>query len=294
MADKTAYEPGANAGSGVTSVAASSPLASSGGATPTISLSGTVPKANGGTGEDNSTGGTANTVWARPDGSTGAASYRALVAADIPNLSAAKITSGTLGGVIAVASASSDPSGSNGQIYYNSADNKFRVYQNGAWTDMVGSGGGSFKFSPTTVYPTGVGDAPGDYTTGSLYVAVAPLTITGVQLRRYETGATLVVKVWSGNVALASKTTSPTGAGLHSVTLDTPVAIAVNTAFYITVYNNATYARSSALFYEVNPPLPLPFGEKALILHPGTYKGGDGQPDTLSSGERYPVEPIYE
>lgn len=85
MADKTAYEPGASAGSGITSVAASSPLASSGGATPTISLSGTVPKANGGTGEDNSTGGTANTVWARPNGATGAAAYRALVAADLPS-----------------------------------------------------------------------------------------------------------------------------------------------------------------------------------------------------------------
>lgn len=36
-------------GAGVTSVAASSPLASSGGATPTISLSGIVPVANGGT-----------------------------------------------------------------------------------------------------------------------------------------------------------------------------------------------------------------------------------------------------
>lgn len=50
-------------------------------------LSGQVAKANGGTGEDNSTGGTANTFWARPNGSTGAASYRAIVAADIPGSS---------------------------------------------------------------------------------------------------------------------------------------------------------------------------------------------------------------
>lgn len=45
-----------------------------------------IGKAYGGTGEDNSTGGTQNTFWARPNGSTGAASYRAIVAADIPTL----------------------------------------------------------------------------------------------------------------------------------------------------------------------------------------------------------------
>ena len=47
---------GAGAGSGtVTSVTASSPLASSGGATPNISLSGALPTANGGTGNINGT-----------------------------------------------------------------------------------------------------------------------------------------------------------------------------------------------------------------------------------------------
>lgn len=38
----------------------------------------------------------ANTVLAAPDGSSGAATFRKLVAADIPNIGAAKITSGTL------------------------------------------------------------------------------------------------------------------------------------------------------------------------------------------------------
>jgi hypothetical protein len=49
-------------------------------------ISGILPTANGGTGVDNSTGGTANTFWARPSGSTGAATYRAIVEADIPTL----------------------------------------------------------------------------------------------------------------------------------------------------------------------------------------------------------------
>lgn len=44
---------------------------------------------------DSSTSRTANTVLAAPNGSAGAATFRALVAADIPSLAASKITSGT-------------------------------------------------------------------------------------------------------------------------------------------------------------------------------------------------------
>lgn len=66
------------------------------GGTPTTALlqavsmalgwTGQLATSRGGTGVDNSTGGTANQFWARPDGATGAATYRAVVAADIPAL----------------------------------------------------------------------------------------------------------------------------------------------------------------------------------------------------------------
>jgi len=46
---------------------------------------------------DSSTSRTANTVFAAPNGSAGAATFRSLVAADIPDLAASKITSGTFG-----------------------------------------------------------------------------------------------------------------------------------------------------------------------------------------------------
>ncbi|HKX73574.1 MAG TPA: hypothetical protein VJM32_06145 [Candidatus Saccharimonadales bacterium] len=36
-----------------------------------------------------------------------------------------------------------DPTGQNGGMYYNSSTNKFRCYQNGGWTDCIGTGGGS-------------------------------------------------------------------------------------------------------------------------------------------------------
>ena len=59
----------------------------------TTGVTGTLPVANGGTGV---TTGTQNLIFATPNGSSGAPSLRALVASDLPALSAALITSGTL------------------------------------------------------------------------------------------------------------------------------------------------------------------------------------------------------
>lgn len=69
-------------GGGVTSVTASSPLASSGGATPDISLSGNVPVANGGTGVAVAS---ANLVFSGPTSGVAAApSFRSLDYPDLP------------------------------------------------------------------------------------------------------------------------------------------------------------------------------------------------------------------
>ena len=64
-------------------------------ASPRPGVTGILPLANGGTGV-NGTSVTKNRVFASPNGSDGSAAFRALVAADIPNLDASKITSGTL------------------------------------------------------------------------------------------------------------------------------------------------------------------------------------------------------
>ena len=57
--------------------------------------SGTLGLARGGTGVDG-TSRTAGTFFAAPAGSSGNASFRAIVASDVPNIGAGKITSGTL------------------------------------------------------------------------------------------------------------------------------------------------------------------------------------------------------
>lgn len=42
-------------------------------------------------------------------------------------------------------SISSDPTGTNGEIYYNSVSNKFRCFEASAWTDCIGSGAPAFS-----------------------------------------------------------------------------------------------------------------------------------------------------
>ena len=84
MPDKVSFEPQpSSSGGGVSDVTASPPIASTGGATPDISLSGIVGLAHGGLGADSSSV-NQNRVLASPNGSAGAPTFRALVAADLP------------------------------------------------------------------------------------------------------------------------------------------------------------------------------------------------------------------
>ena len=81
--------PCVNGNTVVTSVTATAPLASTGGTAPTISLSGTVAVANGGTGASSTS---QNSVFAGPTSEAGAPSFRALAAGDLPSLSSTYVT----------------------------------------------------------------------------------------------------------------------------------------------------------------------------------------------------------
>lgn len=101
MPDKVSFEPQpSSSGGGVSDVTASPPIASTGGATPDISLSGIVGLAHGGLGADSSSV-NQNRVLASPNGSAGAPTFRALVAADLPaNIPSFQVYEGIIAGAL--------------------------------------------------------------------------------------------------------------------------------------------------------------------------------------------------
>jgi hypothetical protein len=165
---------------GVTNVTASAPLASSGGATPNVSLTGLVPLANGGTGANlAATGGAGQ--YLKQTAAGGAVAVGTIPANDLPDLSASYVRngmtpqassnfnisgSGVVGGTLTAAnvgigtapntpldlngalsvrgtSAPALAPAGQGRIFFDAGLNKFRVSQNnGAYADLVGGGGG--------------------------------------------------------------------------------------------------------------------------------------------------------
>jgi hypothetical protein len=57
-------------------------------------------------------------------------------------------------------STAGDPTGVNGMLYYNTASNKFRVYEGSAWKDMVcgSGGGGGWTASGANIYNSNTGN----------------------------------------------------------------------------------------------------------------------------------------
>jgi len=110
----TSITTAANPQGTVTSVTGTSPIASSGGATPALSLS-----ANYGDTQNPYASKTANYVLAAPNGTAGVPTFRAIVAADIPTLN--QNTSGSAGSVANALTSGTGISFSSGTTYNGSA-----------------------------------------------------------------------------------------------------------------------------------------------------------------------------
>jgi hypothetical protein len=202
--------------------------------------------------------------------------------------------------VLRVPVVSADPaSGDDGEIVYDQVLDKFRVRMNKAWADIDGNGsGGANYFSPIDAYLTGSGDFLGNYTAGSRYMALAEVTILGVRFRRWTNAATITGEVWIGGTSVASKDLAVDpglGPTTFEVMFDTPVTVPKNSEFFCTSYDGGTrYAQTDRLAWDANFQygLTMPFSAEIVLLHPGWYRGGHGQPFSASDSHSYPVEPI--
>ena len=155
-----------NGATPVTSVTGTAPIASSGGSTPAISL-------NSGYGDTQNpyASKTANYVLAAPNGSSGAPTFRALVASDIPALNYAPATTGTSAQLL----------GSNGSGGFSNV--------------TVGSG---LSYSAGTLTATGGSSIPVSDEGTQITAAVSSFNFTGAGVTATAAGNAVTVNVTSG------------------------------------------------------------------------------------------------
>lgn len=257
-----------------------------------VAASGQLPLARGGTAADLSTAAQNQCFCGPASGGAGNALLRSLEAADVPNHTANKVTSGSFGGVVAVHSAASDPSGTNGQIFYNSTTNKFRCYENGAWADCIGSGGGGGITLYDLLYDvvtigTAVGwlDFVADYTYGGYYQTARGVKVTGARAYTSTTSGTLTAKLWVGGSAVASGTASITAAGVYTITFGTPYTLTAGQFFRISA------REGTKMPYIENPGgvlnSPQIVSGAVALLAANVYAAGDNEPVNTSGGTYY-------
>jgi len=102
----------------------------------------------------------------------------------------------------------SQPPGANGVIYYDSATNKFRCYQNGTWVDCFGSGGGFWASSGNNIYNTNSGNV-GIGTSNPAYKLDVVGEIRATGAIRTNTGTPIYKIPWycEGGGSLTTETT---------------------------------------------------------------------------------------
>lgn len=222
---------GAGTGNGtVTSVGATSPVASSGGTTPTISLS-----SGYGDTQNPYASKTANFFLAAPNGSAGAPTFRAIVAADVPTLN--QNTTGTASnvtGIVAVAN------GGSGQTTAQSAMNTFAgavtsgSYLRGNGTNVVMSTiqaadvptlnqnttGTASNVTGTVAIANG---GTGQTTASAAFNALSPVTTTGDLIIGNGTNSATRLPIGANTYVLTSNGTTaswaaPSGGGSGTVT----------------------------------------------------------------------------
>lgn len=274
--------------------------------------SGLVALARGGTGADLSSA-TQNYVFAGPAaGGNGAALLRALVAADIPDLStvyvikARTLTAGaglTGGGdlstnrTIALAALSPSPAGT------FASPSSITLNDKGQVTSVTAGGGGgsgsTWRYDPAArAAALQIGPSAGDYTVGWTFLLYRAGQVRGV--RHYWGGAATTIRytLWDGGgSAVRVKDVPVSGPGLVSAIFESPYDITLpinqNAPLVVSAYDLSGAQYTGAIGDLAAPSGPLPDGLAALLSP--VYTNGNAYPGSQTGWtNRYPLRPIFD
>jgi hypothetical protein len=248
---------------------------------------------------------TANTLLIAPNGSAGVPTFRALVAADIPSLDAAKITSGTIDAarlpsyvddVIEAANFAALPvTGETGKIYVALDTNKTYRWSGSAYVFITSGAVDSVagKTGVVTLTSTDVGLANvenkssaticGEITSGNVTTALGftPYNATNPSGYTTNTGTvTSVAALTLGTTGTDITSTVATGTTTAVITLNIPTASATNRGALSsadwTTFNNKTSNTGTVTGVTATAPVASSGGTAPVISMAAASSGVDG------------------
>lgn len=176
------------------------------------------------------------------------------------------------------------------------------------WNPVGSSALSEPAFSPLDWYVVNAASAPtslaGNWSLGCAVTPLRAVRITGIRFYwASASGQTVVCKLWDDTAsAVKTVSVSTSGIGIYSGYFSTPYdtpSNKINYRHYVTIRENTgtvytrTNAASSAAGVDNPITLSAPgvrFEESAICF----YVAGDARPTTISTGNLYPVEAIFD
>lgn len=170
----------------------------------------------------------------------------------------------TLPQLTVLGSASSDGSGTNGQLYYNTGSGKFRCYQAGAWTNCIGAGGGGTQTLQDTYALSTRPQLVLTSALGALSIKDAA-TATGqnlLEILNPHSNTPYFTVSATATAAQALSATTITGTTFNKLTLTTPASGAT-----LTIADGKTATVSNTLTFTGTDSSSVAFGAGGTVAY---------------------------
>jgi len=167
----------------------------------------------------------------------------------------------SFGGIVNLGTATTDPTGTNGDIYYNTTNNKFRKFENGAWFDWDASTTAicaqeTFPEALATTAISGFDGAYGHITAFNVCMDMDVNEITAFVIQTAGSGS-VYFAIYDSSFNLIEDTSgaTPSTAGYLTQTLQSTVSLTAGTKYYAFIggtSNGCTFLGATGLYNNSN------------------------------------------